>query len=85
MFLKPYKGTRNIWVKGVNELLEPARPITDDARRPIPLRLTADGKYILFVQDRGGKRKSQCLCRQSAEKPAAEQFRAPALTDENVR
>ncbi len=71
-FLKPYKGTRNIWVKSVNEPFESARPITDDARRPIPnFAWSADGKYILFVQDRGGNENLNVYAVSLAEKPAA--------------
>ncbi len=30
-FLKPYKGTRNIWVKGVDEPFSAARPVRAEA------------------------------------------------------
>lgn len=54
-FLKPLNGTRNIWVKSINEPFTAARPITAETRRPIPGYFwTRDGKYILFVQDQGG-------------------------------
>ena len=29
-FIKPYNGTRNIWVKGLNEPFDKARPMTND-------------------------------------------------------
>src|SRR5262245_60467571 len=35
-FLKPYKDTRNIWVKGAGESFSAARLVTSDTRRPIP-------------------------------------------------
>ena len=54
-FLKPYRGTRNIWVKGLNEDFESARPITCDTSRPISGYFwSRDGQYILYVQDKGG-------------------------------
>ena len=69
-FLKPYKGTRNIWVKSVDESFEAARPVTNDSRRPIPnFAWSADGKYILFVQDRGGDENLNVYAVRPAEKP----------------
>ena len=54
-FLKPYKGKRNIWVKGIDEAFEDARPITADTNRPIPGYFwSRDSKRILYVQDKGG-------------------------------
>ena len=54
-FRKPYKGTLNVWVKGIDEPFEKARPVTADTARPVPGYFwTRDGKAILFVQDRGG-------------------------------
>ena len=54
-FLKPYKDTRNIWVKGVNDPWTAARLLTDDTRRPVTQYFwSRDGKYILYVQDQGG-------------------------------
>src|SRR3954468_14857550 len=34
-FIKPWKGTRNIWVKGINEPFSDARLLTTEAKRPI--------------------------------------------------
>jgi dipeptidyl aminopeptidase/acylaminoacyl peptidase len=54
-FLKPYKGTRNIWVKGVDEPFSAARPMSAEANRPIRSYFWShDSKYILYVQDSGG-------------------------------
>ncbi|MCS6808660.1 MAG: prolyl oligopeptidase family serine peptidase [Bacteroidota bacterium] len=54
-FLKPLNGTRNIWVKSINEPFGRARPITNDTTRPISAYFwSRDSKYILFVQDKGG-------------------------------
>jgi dipeptidyl aminopeptidase/acylaminoacyl peptidase len=54
-FLKPYKGTRNIWVKGVDEPFSAARPVSAEATRPIRSYFWShDSKFILYVQDSGG-------------------------------
>ena len=54
-FLKPYNGTRNIWVKRTSEPFEAARPVTADMRRPIPSFFwSRDAQFILFVQDLAG-------------------------------
>ncbi len=53
-FIKPYNDVRNIWVKGIDERFEDARPVTAD-ERPVPGYFwTQDGKYLLYVQDKGG-------------------------------
>jgi len=54
-FVKPYKSTRNIWVKRTEDPFQSAKPITADTKRPIPSYFwSRDGKYILFVQDQAG-------------------------------
>ena len=54
-FLKPYRGTRNIWVKGADEPFSAARPVSGEATRPIRSYFWShDSKYILYSQDSGG-------------------------------
>jgi dipeptidyl aminopeptidase/acylaminoacyl peptidase len=54
-FIKPFKGTRNVWVKRTDEPFDKAKPVTADTTRPIPGYFwSRDGKYILFVQDKAG-------------------------------
>jgi len=54
-FLKPYKGTRNIWVKKASEPFSAARPMSADPTRPIRNYFwSRDSKYILYSQDVGG-------------------------------
>src|SRR3984957_12845084 len=54
-FLKPYKGTRNIWVKGADEPFSAPRPVSAEATRPIRSYFwSRDSKYILYSQDSGG-------------------------------
>ncbi|HLE85079.1 MAG TPA: hypothetical protein VJG13_12125, partial [Thermoanaerobaculia bacterium] len=53
-FIKPYEGVRNVWVKGLGEPFEAARPLTAD-ERPVPGYFwSEDGKHVLYVQDKGG-------------------------------
>src|SRR5215212_89426 len=52
-FVKPFNGTMNIWVKGIDEPFAAARPMTNDPARPVRQYFwSVDGKYILFVQDK---------------------------------
>src|SRR5262245_11287451 len=54
-FVKPFKGTRNVWVKRTEEPFEAARPLTAETHRPIPAYFwSRDSGYILFVQDKDG-------------------------------
>ncbi len=54
-FMKPYKDTRNIWVKGVKDPFDKAKLITTETKRPIGGYFWSwDSKYILFVKDNGG-------------------------------
>ncbi len=54
-FLKPYKGTRNIWVKRANEPFSAARPLSAEATRPVRGYFwSRDSKYVLYAQDAGG-------------------------------
>jgi dipeptidyl aminopeptidase/acylaminoacyl peptidase len=54
-FLKPYKGTRNIWVKKATEPFSAAKPVSAEATRPIRSYFwSRDSKYILYAQDAGG-------------------------------
>ena len=50
-FLKPYNGTRNIWVKKAAEPFSAARPMSADTKRPIRnYSWSKDSKYILYAQ-----------------------------------
>jgi dipeptidyl aminopeptidase/acylaminoacyl peptidase len=54
-FLKPWKDTRNVWVKKVDEPFSAARLLTTESKRPIAGYLwSRDGKYLLFVKDNDG-------------------------------
>ncbi len=59
-FIKPFKGTRNIWVKKTDDPFEKAKPITADEKRPISSYFWArNSKYILYVQDKDGNENFQ--------------------------
>lgn len=71
-FVKPYKDTMNVWVKGLDEPFEAARPMTADTARPVRNYFwSRDGKYILFVQDKGGDENFNVYAVNPADKPAA--------------
>ena len=73
-FVKPFKGTRNIWVKRTEEPFESAKPVTADTKRPIPGYFwSRDGKSILFVQDQAGDENFNVFAVNPADAPAAGQ------------
>ncbi len=54
-FLKPWKGTINVWVKKTGEPFSSAHLLTTEAKRPVPFYLwTRDGKYVCYVKDHEG-------------------------------
>ena len=54
-FLKPWKDTRNVWVKKIAEPYSAARLVTAETKRPIPSFFwTRDSRALLFVQDKDG-------------------------------
>jgi dipeptidyl aminopeptidase/acylaminoacyl peptidase len=78
-FIKPYKDTRNIWVKRTAEPFSAAKLITADTKRPIPAYFwSRDGKYILFVQDQAGDENFNVYAVNPAESPAAGRDAPPA-------
>jgi dipeptidyl aminopeptidase/acylaminoacyl peptidase len=70
-FIKPYKDTMNVWVKGIDEPFDAARPMTADTARPVRSYFwSRDSKYILFVQDKGGDENFNVYAVNPAEKAA---------------
>ena len=54
-FRKQYKGVMNIWVKGIRDAFEDARPMSADTTRPVfGYFWSQDSRYLLYVQDKGG-------------------------------
>jgi dipeptidyl aminopeptidase/acylaminoacyl peptidase len=73
-FLKPYKDTRNIWVKRINDPYSAAKLITNDTKRPVTQYFwSRDGKYILFAQDQLGDENYNVYAVDPASAPAAGQ------------
>lgn len=70
-FVKPYKDTMNVWVKGFAEPFSAARPMTADTARPVRNYFwSRDSKYILFVQDKGGDENFNVYAVNPADKTA---------------
>jgi dipeptidyl aminopeptidase/acylaminoacyl peptidase len=54
-FIKPWKETRNIWVKRTGEPFSAARLMTVETARPVAGYLwTRDSKFIAYVKDQAG-------------------------------
>ena len=70
-FIKPFKGTRNVWVKRAEEPFDAAKPITADKSRPIAQYFwSRDGRYILFAQDKAGDENYNVYAVNPADSPA---------------
>lgn len=71
-FVKPLDGIRNIWVKGIEEPFEAARPMTADSTRPVTGYFwSQDSRVILFVQDQGGNENYHVYAVDPGSAPAA--------------
>ena len=71
-FLKPWKDTRNVWVKKVDEPFSAARLLTTETKRPIPAYLwTRDGKFVCYVKDNAGDENFNLYAVDPAAAPAS--------------
>jgi dipeptidyl aminopeptidase/acylaminoacyl peptidase len=71
-FRRPYKGVMNLWVKGVAEAFEAAKPMTADTARPVRGYFwSRDSHYLLYVQDKGGNENSHVYAVEPAAAPEA--------------
>jgi dipeptidyl aminopeptidase/acylaminoacyl peptidase len=71
-FLKPWKDTRNVYVKGVDEPFSAARLLTTETKRPVAGYFWSwDSKYILYAKDNGGDENFNVYAVDPAAKPAA--------------
>lgn len=71
-FIKPYRGTRNIWVKKRDEPFTAAKPMTADTTRPVRSYFwSRDSKYLLFTQDKGGDENYNVYAVNPADAPQA--------------
>ncbi|MBZ5640631.1 MAG: S9 family peptidase [Acidobacteriia bacterium] len=83
-FLKPWKETRNVWVKKTGDPYTAAKLVTADPKRPIPGYFwSRDSKFLLFVQDKDGDENYNVYAVDPAAAPAAGQEAPPArnITD----
>lgn len=79
-FIQPLDGVRNIWVKRSGESFEDARPLTNDRDRPVTGHWwTRDGRYVIFMQDKGGNENFR-LYRVDPTAEAPEDARVPEPT-----
>ncbi len=88
-FLKPYKDTRNVWIKKAGEPFSAAKLLTAETKRPIAQYFWShDSKFVLFVKDNGGDENFNVFAVNPNDAPASGQ-EVPAarnLTDaKNVR
>ncbi|MGA2169940.1 MAG: alpha/beta fold hydrolase [Terracidiphilus sp.] len=71
-FLKPWKDTRNVYVKAVGEPFSAARLLTTENKRPVPGFLwSRDSKYILYVKDHDGDENYNVYAVDPTAKPEA--------------
>ena len=78
-FLKPWKETRNVWVKKVEEPFSAARLLTTESKRPIPGYLwSRDGKYVLYVKDNDGDENFNLYTVDPAAAPASDSVHGSA-------
>jgi dipeptidyl aminopeptidase/acylaminoacyl peptidase len=69
-FLKPWKDTRNVYVKGVDEPFSAARLLTTETKRPVAGYFwTWDSKYILYAKDKDGDENYNVYAVDPAGKP----------------
>ena len=78
-FIKPYKDTRNVWVKKAGEPFSAGKLLTADTKRPIASYFWShDSKYVLFVQDQAGDENFNVYAVNPNDSPAAGQDAPPA-------
>ena len=71
-FLKPWKDTRNVYVKKVDEPFSAARLMTAETKRPVAGYFwSRDSKFILFAKDHDGDENFNVYAVDPAGQPAA--------------
>jgi dipeptidyl aminopeptidase/acylaminoacyl peptidase len=71
-FLKPWKDTRNVYVKAVGEPFSAARLLTTESKRPVAgFFWTRDSKNILYVKDHDGDENFNVYAVDPSAKPDA--------------
>lgn len=80
-FLKPWKGTSNVYIKGVEEPFSAARLLTTESKRPVlGYFWSRDSKYVLYVKDNDGDENYNVYAVDPQARPAAG-AEAPAPRD----
>ena len=70
-FLKPWKDTRNVYVKSVDEPFSAARLLTTETKRPVAgFFWTWDSKSLLYVKDNAGDENFNVYAVDPTAKPA---------------
>src|ERR1041385_4451660 len=70
-FLKPWKDTRNVYVKAVDEPFGAARLLTTETKRPVAGYFwTRDAKYIAYAKDNDGDENFNVYAVDPSAKPA---------------
>jgi dipeptidyl aminopeptidase/acylaminoacyl peptidase len=72
-FIKPFEGTRHLWVKGTDDPMAAARPLTA-GEQPVSsrrYRWSEDGQYVIYQQDRGGNENYHIYAVDPTAEPAA--------------
>src|SRR3954469_2619888 len=71
-FIKPYKDTRNVWVKKTAEPFSAARVVTTETKRPIAGFLwTRDSKFVGYIKDNDGDENFNLYAVDPAAAPAS--------------
>ena len=71
-FLKELDGKLNVWVKGIGEPFDAARPVTaDTARSVVAYFWSEDGKWVLYAQDKAGDENYRVYAVDPTAAPAA--------------
>lgn len=71
-FIKPLDDVRNVWVKGIDEPFDKARPLTAEKHRPVSSYFWSwDSKFILFTKDNDGDENFNVFAVDPTASPAA--------------
>lgn len=70
-FIKPFNDVRNVWVKGVSEPFEKAKPLTEEKKRPVGGYFWSWDNKILFVKDNDGDENFNVYAINPSDAPAS--------------
>ncbi len=85
-FLKPWKKTRNIWVKKTSDPFSTARLMTTETARPIAGFLwTRDARFIAYVKDNAGDENFNVYAVDPRAEPVSENDAPPSRDLTNLK